>query len=466
MSKFLKNILILSLILGLVFPRTLLAQPIQDDQTANVQDTSPKEDMITVTVDGKEVQMTEDEYKKHLEELEEEKFLAAVRRERHKDLEDLTTAYVLADFESGKILYEHNIDEVVALASTSKILTIYVVMDQIKAGHISMDDTVTIDKEVASLGGSTYDLKEGEQVPVSKLIVASMVVSGNDATRALAKHVAGTEDNFTQMMTAKLEDLGIEQYQIINASGFPDYMQNKQNMMSTRDLLKLTRYFLKDYPEVLSMTSIQKIVEEDRNYEEDNTNPILGDVPGVDGLKTGYTGMAGRCMVATGKKTGVFDNTEDIRFIGITMGSASDAQRYVAIKRIMEDGLKNYEKRIIVDLEEPVETVEGIGTDPEEIKVYAKETASIAIKKDQPIDRHIEIDQIRPPRQAGETVGRAVYSLDGQEILNTDLIIKEDINDPSFLGQIARIYNNGFRRLANIFNYSLDKDKNQSAQAY
>lgn len=413
-------------------------------------------DLIELTIDGQPVSMTQEEYEKYIEELEEERFRQAVKEEENKSLEELTHAYLLGDFETGKIFYSNNIDEKVAIASTSKILSIYVIMDHIKSGAISMEDIVHIDREVAILGGSSYDLREGEKKTVSELIIAAMVVSGNDATRALAKHLAGSEEEFVKLMKNKLDELGITDYQIINASGLPNYELDMQNMMTTRDLFNLTRSFIKDYPEILSITSIRQIVEEDRDFDEENTNPILGDLDGIDGLKTGYTGLAGRCMVATGKTSGVFDNTKDMRLIGITMGSDSDAKRYVAIKRIMEDGLNHYQNRLVGLGQEPIDYGQAAQFKNRQISLYAKEPSLVSLRDDQDLTYETIKYDLVAPMEAGAKAGELVYYLDGQEVYKTDLIIKEDIIDPTFLGRIAKLYENGFRKLGLMLGYNFN----------
>ena len=120
-------------------------------------------------------------------------------------LEGLTKSYLLGDYKSGEILEGYNLDEVRAMASTSKLVSIFVVLDKVSDGSISLKDEVEIDHEVASLTGSTFKLKEGDKVSVEKLIEASMVVSGNDAITALAKYIAGSTDSFVKMMNDKCE---------------------------------------------------------------------------------------------------------------------------------------------------------------------------------------------------------------------------------------------------------------------
>lgn len=375
-----------------------------------------------------------------------------VKKYINKTPDQLTTAYLVGDYESGEILEEKNIDDLVAIASTSKILSIYVVLDQIKAGNISSDDLVYIDKDIARIGGSSYKLKEGEEIPVEDLIKASMIVSGNDAVKALAVYVAGSEEAFVEMMKAKLDELGIGPYEFINSSGLPNYNIDKQNMMTTRGLFMLTRAFITEYPEILKITSMRELVNVERDFKEANTNPLLEEFPQVDGLKTGYTGLAGRCLVTTALVKKEADNQKNLRLISITMGSNSDAARYVAAKKLLEDALDTYECLKISDPNQVIETIKNEDLDPAEINVYPKEEFSVLRKKSDFVNANWEIEDLVPPLKAGQEVGEISYLLNGEEVFKTDLIIKQDVLESSFVRKLQSLYGRLYMSLFKIFN--------------
>lgn len=375
-----------------------------------------------------------------------------VNKHINKSVDNLTTTYLVGDFKSGTILEADNIDELVAIASTTKILTVYVALDQIKAGNISYDDVVTIDRETHLIGGSSFKLKEGETVTVKQLIEAAMIVSGNDAVNALAKHIAGTESAFVNMMKAKLESLGITNYILVNSSGLPNYVINEQNMMTTRNLFGLSRAFLRDYPEMLEITKRSELVVEEREFKEKNTNPILEEMPQVDGLKTGYTGKAGRCMVATGLVRGDGVSNGDIRLIGITMGSNSDAERYVAIKKLMESALSNYEYKILGETQIPIETVSNEDLEPKEISIYPFEEVEILKKKSDVVTYTTDLTPITGPLDSGTKVGSINYYVNGEQVHGSDLVIKEDIVESSFLKKLQIKYRNFFQSTYALFN--------------
>lgn len=439
-----RKILVVFLVISLLFNGSLLAyaSPIVE-----------KENKIETEIDKPlEVILTE-EQKEAIRKAElEEAWKREVARYINKSTDQLTTCYLVGDFESGKILEEKNIDQLVAIASTSKILSVYVVLDEIKAGRLSKDDKIIIDKQTSRIGGSSYKLKEGEEVTVDELIKAAMIVSGNDAINALAKHIAGSEEKFVAMMKAKLDSLGISQYEIINVSGLPNYNIDKQNMLTTRELFQLSRSFIKDYPEILEVTKIPELISQERNFKEKNTNPILGEVPGVDGLKTGYTGLAGRCVVTTALVKGDGLETADMRLIGITMGSNSDGARYVAIKKLMENSIAGYTNQILAESNTPIETITNEKLDPEEINIYPKEQGTIIRKKSDFINFTKDLQEINPQTKAGESVGHLSYYLNDEVVFETDLIVKQDVLEASIIRKIQILYRNLYVSVYKMFN--------------
>lgn len=433
----------------LLFTNNLaLAQDINLESDINIQEDTPIE--VPEEVQIEEV-LSEEELEAIREAERKAAFEKAVDEVSHLNYGQLSNTYLLGDYETGEILEEKNIDSLVAIASTSKILTVYVVLDEVKKGNISLEDEITIDRETDLIGGSSYELKEGEVVTVDDLIKGAMIVSGNDAVFALSKYISGSEQEFTKLMEAKLDELNIEDYQIINSSGLPNYTINKQNMMTTRGLFQLSRNFLKDYPEILEITKAKEFIEEDREFDQVNTNPILGVVEGIDGLKTGYTGLAGRCMVATGLVLGDGVENTDMRLIGITMGSESDATRYVAIKKLMEKGLSSYENRIIGDNIDPIETVFNENLEPNEISIYPKDSTTLLMLKDDNIREERNVFEINTAAKACDVVGDIKY-YNGQDLVyETDLVILEDVFESSTIRKIQIMYRNFFTSAIRLF---------------
>ena len=356
-------------------------------------------------------------------------------------LEGLTKSYLLGDYKSGEIIDGYNLDEVRAMASTSKLVSIFVVLDKLEEGKISLNDEVEIDHEVASLMGSSFKLKEGDKVSVEKLIEASMVVSGNDAITALAKYIGGSTEGFVKMMNDKCEELGLKNALMINPTGLTNYEIIEYNKMTTREMFKLARELLKVHPEILKYTSIEKIEEPDRNFIEYNTNPVLGIVPEVDGLKTGYTNAAGRCVILTGLEKGEENKSKDMRLICITTGSNSDFERFVACKRLITRGFEGYGYNAVGDTRKEVRTIEVLNSQDENIPVYQKEVGYVLSKSDEKLREIVKIDEdLKAPLEAGTSVGKISFYRDDDLIYKSDLIVKDKVYERGFLNKFKRVF--------------------------
>lgn len=356
-------------------------------------------------------------------------------------LEGLTKSYLLGDYKSGEILEGYNLDEVRAMASTSKLVSIFVVLDKVSDGSISLKDEVEIDHEVASLTGSTFKLKEGDKVSVEKLIEASMVVSGNDAITALAKYIAGSTDAFVKMMNDKCEELGLKNSLMVNPTGLTDYEITDYNKMTTREMFKLSTELLKQHPEILQYTTIEKLEEPERNFIEYSTNPVLGIVPEVDGLKTGYTNAAGRCVILTGLEKGVENKSKDMRLICITTGSNSDFERFVACKRLITKGFEDYGYNAVGDTEKEVRTIEVLNSQDEGIPVYQKEVGYILSKSDKKLKEIVSIDEdLKAPLEAGTSVGKISFYKDDDLVYKSDLIVKDKVYEKGFFNKFKKVF--------------------------
>ncbi|MDO5650362.1 MAG: D-alanyl-D-alanine carboxypeptidase family protein, partial [Gallicola sp.] len=331
-----------------------------------------------------------------------------------KTLENLTKAYILGDAESGAILESHNIDTVLPLASTSKLVAVYVIMDKLADGSLTLDEKVLIDLEISRIGGSTLNLKENQEISVKDLLEATLVISANDAVTALGKYIAGSNEAFVEMMQQKCLELGLTNAHMVNCTGLTNYAINDYNKMTTRELFTLTNSLIKKYPQVVTMGKIDHVTSVDKNglpIESINTNPILGIVPQIDGLKTGYTNAAGRCLVSTGLKTGIPNTSSDLRLVGVTMGSATDWARFVASRRLMSEAFEKYSNKLVALDSESVGTLEIPDAVPESVEVYPKNPSSVIYSNDQNITFHVNYNPPELPIEEGATVGTITYYL-------------------------------------------------------
>lgn len=371
-----------------------------------------------------------------------------IKKYEQRNLEDLTASYLLGDYSSGEILESYNIDEIRPMASTSKLVGIFVILDMISEGKITKNDLVKIDTETSLLTGSSFKLKENDEVSVDNLLRASLVISGNDAITALAKHSAGSVENFVALMNKKCKDLGLNNAHMVNPTGLTDYSITDYNKMTTREMFILSADLLKAHPEVLEYTKEPFIKDDSRNFIEYATNPILGILPEIDGLKTGYTNAAGRCVIETGLKKGIEGSSKDMRLIGITTGSPGDWQRYVAAKKLMSKGFEDYEYSLIANPNKEATKINIEDAQDDEISVYPKKEGFAIKNVYEKITEKIKIDEnLKAPLEAGTKVGKISYYVDEDIIYETNLVVKDKVYEKGLIHKIKRIYEEIFKNI-------------------
>lgn len=263
------------------------------------------------------------------------------------ELTGVSRSYLLMDADTGEIVESHNVDRAIEIASVTKLMTYLLVAEALDRGDIRLDQSVVATADVLR-GGATYSLKPGNEYTVRELVQAMIVLSANDATTLLAKTVAGTEGEFTKRMNRRAREIGLDTAYFYNSTGLPIYPQDVQNKMSTRDLAKMSRYLLFERSEILQLSSITEIPVGENGEWKPNTNPLLGAVKGVDGLKTGSTRRAGFCLVWTMKFNGEKHRMVPSRWIGINMGFADIKRRDEFTLQYANYVRESYAKRIMV----------------------------------------------------------------------------------------------------------------------
>ena len=202
-------------------------------------------------------------------------------------------SYIILDYHSHKLIAEKNSDEKIDPASLTKIMTAYIVYEAIEDGSIAPDDQVRVSEKAWKTEGSRTFIEADSLVSVSDLILGMVVQSGNDASVALAEHVAGSESAFAHMMNQKAGDLGMENTSFKNATG----LSEEGHYSTARDIATLSRYLIRDFPEYYKTYSVREFSY--NKIKQYNRNPLLSRDPSVDGIKTGYTQSAGYCLASS-----------------------------------------------------------------------------------------------------------------------------------------------------------------------
>jgi D-alanyl-D-alanine carboxypeptidase (penicillin-binding protein 5/6) len=239
-------------------------------------------------------------------------------------------AYLLEDYQTGRVLASDHADDRMEPASLTKLMTAYIVFTALHDGRLKLTDQVTISEHAWRSEGSRTFIQVGSQVPVDILIKGMIVQSGNDATVALAERVAGTEDAFVQVMNEYARRLGMAHTHFQNAAGLP----SPDHYTTARDLALLAHHILSDFPDFYPLFSLHEFTW--NNIKQQNRNGLLSADPTVDGLKTGHTDSAGFCLVTSSLRNGM-------RLISVVLGSDSVKQREQASATLLGYGFSFYQ---------------------------------------------------------------------------------------------------------------------------
>lgn len=230
---------------------------------------------------------------------------------------------IIYNMDDDVILFEHNADAQIPPASLTKVMSLFLALDQIKSGKVDREALAPVSKEAAMTGGSLMGLHAGENVPLSKLLLGMAVSSGNDASHAVAEYIGGSYDNFIKMMNDRAQELGMTNSHFKNPHGLPA----DGHITTARDMMTLAKAYLKEHPDSLAMHNTLTL--EHKGYTGWNKNPLLGQYPGADGLKSGWIKASGHNLIFTAKRNGK-------RLIGVILGATDAAVRGAEACRLLD----------------------------------------------------------------------------------------------------------------------------------
>jgi D-alanyl-D-alanine carboxypeptidase (penicillin-binding protein 5/6) len=332
-------------------------------------------------------------------------------------------AWILVDANTGDILVESNADMPLPPASLAKMMTTYIVSNEIAAGRMSKDEMVLIsdnawEKGGAKTDGSTMFLNPRTRVSVSDLMRGVIIQSGNDASIALAEHISGDEIAFADVMNHQASLLGMNSTEYYNATGLP-----YEGMVSTaRDLSLLARAIIQDHPEHYSIYS-EKYFKYN-NINQPNRNRLLWRDSSVDGLKTGHTNAAGYCLVASAKR-------RDMRLISVVMGASSDKARARETQKLLSYGFRHYDTKTIYSAGDLIKENAKVWYGKQEflnLTIAENVTLTLPRGSQKNLSANILVDeQIKAPITSGQELGRLQVSLNDELLIDTALVAEKDI---------------------------------------
>jgi serine-type D-Ala-D-Ala carboxypeptidase (penicillin-binding protein 5/6) len=329
-------------------------------------------------------------------------------------------SYILYDFDSQQTLAESNALMRVEPASITKIMTAYIAFDELKRGHVSLDDQVLISEKAWRTPGSRTFVEVGKRVRFEDLLMGSIVQSGNDATVAIAEHIAGDEAVFAQLMNKHAARLGMKDTRYMNSTGLPD----PEHYTNAHDVVLLSDALIRDFPEDYKRYSTREFAfGHGKPIRQQNRNMLLDLEPGADGIKTGHTEAAGYCLAASSVRDGR-------RLITVVMGTDSMRARATASKALLDYGFRFYENVALFGQDRPAARLRIWKGEVDELPIGTHQAVSVSLPRGAAERLQVETrvePQIVAPVATGQALGTATLNVDGKTLRTLPLVALADV---------------------------------------
>lgn len=331
---------------------------------------------------------------------------------------------IVMDTVTGQILYERDIDARRYPASTTKMMTLIVALE-----HGKLDDIVTVSKNAEGVEGSTLWLVQGDKIPLGELLTGMMMHSGNDATVAVAEHIAGSVPAFVRMMNDKAEELGANSTHFMNPNGLPD----EKHYTTAYDLAKIAAYgySLPHFEEIVGKQEVLYDWVKDPAKKLRNENQMLWLYRGANGVKTGYTDAAGRCLVSAARRDGM-------QLVAVVLDSYYMWNDSIAL---LDYGFQNAHPKTLVKKGEVVAKVDVADGRHDELELVAAESL-VAVEKTgetAKVERKVEVPrEVAAPIKKGDVIGKVVCYYDGKAQGSIYLLAAQDVEYYSFWDNLLK----------------------------
>ncbi len=346
----------------------------------------------------------------------------------------------LVDYESGEVLYDKNGNVPMTPSSMTKIMTSYIAFAKLKDGRLKLSDKFTISDNASKKGGSKMFLKSGEQVSVDELLKGIIVLSGNDASIALAEGLHGSEENFANEMNIYAKKLDLKNTVFKNSTGWPD----DGHVMSARDLAVLATKLIEDFPEHYHYHAIKQYSF--NNISQNNRNTLIGSY-GVDGIKTGKTDLGGYGIVASAKRDGR-------RLIAVINGLKSEKEREIEAKKLLDFGFSNFKNLILFKGQNQVVEADVIYGNLNQISlnVQGEIVITVPLEYDRMKDL-LFLTQFKEPLEApikkGDVIGKLKIMNSKEKILikEVDLLASADVEESGIIKKVFQSIRYFFKKI-------------------
>lgn len=336
------------------------------------------------------------------------------------------SAYLLIDAQTGEVLVDNNSEEQLPPASLTKLMTSYVVSNEMQQGNIDGDEAVNISVKAWKMGGSKMFVREGTQVAVKDLVRGIIIQSGNDASIAMAEHIAGSEEAFVDVMNQQAALLGMNNTQFKNATGWPA----EGHFTTAKDLSLLARAIINDHPEHYKIYSEKSFKY--NGIDQMNRNKLLFLDKSIDGLKTGHTNEAGYCLVASGVKN-------DMRLISVVMGTRSEKARAVESQKLLAYGFRYFETHQLFSTGEEISKQRVWKGQSNELAIGLADAVALTIprRSQERLKISTHFDRvIKAPIALGQKLGSIKVELDGKVLLDAPLVALAAVEEAGFFARL------------------------------
>ena len=339
-------------------------------------------------------------------------------------------SYILLEANTNTVIAEFNSENQISPASMTKVMSGYVIADQIANGAISLDDKVLVSEKAWKTGGSKMFIEAGKRVSVRDLLSGIIIQSGNDATVAMAEYVAGSEEGFVDFMNDYASELGLSNTLFQNAVGWTD----PNHFSSVNDLAQLTKALIAHFPDHYATYKEKEFTFS--GIRQLNRNKLLWRDDSVDGVKTGHTESAGYCLISSAKRN-------DMRLIAVVAGSPSENERLISSQRLLEYGFRFFATQKLISKDSEITTAKVWGGKMDDVALGTKEDILLTLPRSD--FKNIKANynfknNIQAPISNGDIIGDIEFISDDRVVLSAPLVAIESVEAKGFFGRIwARI---------------------------
>jgi len=328
-------------------------------------------------------------------------------------------AWLLVDHLSGQVIAEHGADERLEPASLTKMLTVYVVFAELEAGKIALGDQVLVSEKAWKMPGSRMFIEVDTRVPVEELIKGVIIQSGNDASVALAEHVAGDESAFSDLMNQYAARIGLKNSHFVNASGLPD----PEHYTTARDMATLASALIRDFPEHYALHAQKEFVY--NGITQHNRNKLLWQDSSVDGLKTGHTDSAGYCLVASALRDGM-------RLVSVVMGTTGERVRARHSRALLSYGFRFFETHRLYEGGKPIHDVRVWKGAREMVPLGLRSDLFVTVPRGQykRLDPSMAVSaRLEAPLVEGQVLGELRVTFDGELVAERPMVALDTVRE-------------------------------------